>query len=69
MSLFDEPGPIHDAVYLDLSFGDNEQYGMSAPMPRYVAEAACFDFSQGVPWLNGMRVTQALIVPWAGPLQ
>ncbi len=53
-----------DAVYLDLTFGDDELWCVSPPMPRFVAEAACFDFSQGVPWINGKRVTVALIVPW-----
>jgi len=52
-----------DAVYLDLVFS-NETYGISAPMPRWVAEAACFDFSQGIPWIDGRIVIQALIVPW-----
>lgn len=52
-----------DPVYLDLSFSD-ETWALSAPMPRFVAEAACFDFSQGVPWITGQTVTQALIVPW-----
>lgn len=69
MTLFDPAAPVHDAVYLDLTFGDVEQYGISPPMPRFVAEAACRDFAAGVPWLNGQRVTQALIVPWTGPLQ
>lgn len=59
----------HDPVYLDLEFGDIEQFGVSAPMPRFVAEMACLGFSQGVPWLNGARVTRALIVPWTGPIE
>lgn len=52
-----------DNVYLDLAFSD-ETWAISAPMPRYVAEAACFDFSQGIPWITGQRVTVALIVPY-----
>lgn len=54
----------HDPVYLDMEFGDVEQFGISPPMPRWIAEAAMYDFSQGVPWLNGERVTKAVIVPW-----
>lgn len=60
---------VYDPVYLDLEFGDIEQFGVSAPMPRFVAEAACFGFALGVPWLNGERVTKALIVPWVGPIE
>lgn len=52
-----------DSVYLDLVFHD-ETWGISPPMPRWVAEAACFDFSQGVKWVNGKTVKFALIVPW-----
>jgi hypothetical protein len=65
MTLFDGPAPTHDPVVLDLTFEDT--WTISAPMPRFVAEAACFDFSQGVPWLNGLRVIRALIVPWTRP--
>ena len=52
-----------DAVYLDMTFAD-ETWGVSVAMPRFVAEAVCFDFAMGVPWINGKRVVVALIVPW-----
>lgn len=52
-----------DPVYIDLVFAD-ETWGISVPMPRYVAEYVCFDFANGVPWINGKRVVKALIVPW-----
>lgn len=61
------PSVDWDPVYLDLIF-DNETFGFSPPMPRYVAEAVCFDFGQGIPWpFNGRRVIQAQIVPWSPP--
>lgn len=53
-----------DAVYIDMTFSD-ETWGISVPMPRWVAEAACFDFAMGVPWINGKRVIRAIIVPWS----
>lgn len=40
--------PRDDAVYLDLTFAD-ETWAVSVPMPRWVAEGACYDFSQGTP--------------------
>jgi len=58
---------MNDSVYLDLAFID-ETWLISPPMPRWVAEAACFDFSQGVPWLNGKTVIRALLVLYVGPL-
>ena len=51
-----------DAVYLDLTFAD-ETWGTSPAMPRWVAEAVCFDFAMGVPWITGQRVVKALLVP------
>ena len=48
-------------VVLLLDFG--ETWTLSDPMPRYVAEYACFDFSQGVPWIDGRHPTGALILP------
>jgi hypothetical protein len=60
--------PRLGAVYLDLTFSD-ETWGIRPPMPRWLAEAACFDFSRGVPWIDGRRVTRALFIPWIGGLQ
>lgn len=65
MNLFDETeADWKDPVYIDLTFAD-ETWGVSAPMPRFVAEMVCFDFAMGTPWINGKTVTQALIVPWS----
>lgn len=60
--------PPHDPVYLDLTFND-ETWAISAPMPRFVAERACFDFAHGIAWITGQTVTTALIVPWTAPFQ
>ncbi len=65
--MIEEPQPTYDAVYLDLSFSD-ETWAISAPMPRFVAERACFDFGHGIAWITGQTVTRALIVPWE-PMQ
>jgi len=35
-----------DNVYLDLTF-DDETWAVSVPMPRWVAEGACYDFLAG----------------------
>ena len=57
-----------NAVYLDLTF-DDETWAISVPMPRWVAEGACYDFSQGTPWIDGRRVIRALLVRWEGAFQ
>jgi len=60
--------PRDDAVYLDLEFAD-ETWAVSVPMPRWVAEGACYDFAQGTPWIDGRRVIRALLVRWEGAWQ
>ena len=65
--MIETPPATYDAVYLDLTFSD-ETWAISAPMPRYVAERACFDFAHGIAWINGKTVTTALLVPWE-PMQ
>jgi len=67
MTLLEVLPPQYDAVYLDLTFND-ETWAISAPMPRYVAERACFDFGMGIAWITGQTVRTALIVPWE-PMQ
>lgn len=54
---------MNDDVYIDMAFSD-ETWGLSPPMPRWVAEMACLDFALGVPYTNGKTVIVALIVPW-----
>lgn len=54
---------MQDNVYIDLTFHD-ETWGVTPPMPRWVAEFVCNDFAMGVPYINGKRVVMALIVPW-----
>jgi hypothetical protein len=53
-----------DAVYVDMAFED-ETWGVSPPMPRWVAEFLCNDFAMGTPYINGKRVVVAQIVPWS----
>jgi hypothetical protein len=49
-----------DTVEVVLDFADGT-WSVTPPIPRWRAEDLCRDFAEGVPWVNGLRVTRALI--------